>query len=68
MGVIRTSVNGAGSVSGGGGGIRTHGPREGTTVFETVPIDHSGTPPQEVAWLCKAGQNLAESLYTRKLC
>jgi hypothetical protein len=32
--------------SGGGGGIRTHGTREGTTVFETVPIDHSGTPPQ----------------------
>ena len=30
---------------GGGGGIRTHGTRKGTTVFETVPIDHSGTPP-----------------------
>jgi hypothetical protein len=35
-----------GKSSGGGGGIRTHGTREGTTVFETVPIDHSGTPPQ----------------------
>ena len=30
---------------GGGGGIRTHGTLAGTTVFETAPIDHSGTPP-----------------------
>ncbi len=30
---------------GGGGGIRTHGTRERTTVFETAPFDHSGTPP-----------------------
>src|SRR5215218_5430452 len=30
---------------GGGGGIRTHGTLARTTVFETVPIDHSGTPP-----------------------
>ena len=33
---------------GGGGGIRTHDTREGITVFETVPIDHSGTPPSGV--------------------
>ena len=33
---------------GGEGGIRTHGTRKGTTVFETVPIDHSGTSPQKV--------------------
>ena len=33
--------------SGGEGGIRTHGTGEGTTVFETVPIDHSGTSPTE---------------------
>ena len=32
--------------SGGEGGIRTHGTRKGTTVFETVPIDHSGTSPR----------------------
>ena len=32
--------------SGGEGGIRTHGTRWGTTVFETVPIDHSGTSPR----------------------
>ena len=30
---------------GGGGGIRTHGTRKGTPVFETGPFDHSGTPP-----------------------
>ncbi len=31
--------------SGGEGGIRTHGTRKGTTVFETAPIGHSGTSP-----------------------
>ena len=30
---------------GGETGIRTLGPREGTTVFETAPFDHSGTSP-----------------------
>ena len=35
--------------TGGEGGIRTHGPREGSTVFETVPIGHSGTSPRRVA-------------------
>ncbi len=30
----------------GGGGIRTHGRLSPTTVFKTVPIDHSGTPPR----------------------
>src|SRR5262249_30993120 len=29
----------------GGGGIRTHGWLAPSTVFKTVPIDHSGTPP-----------------------
>ena len=29
----------------GGGGIRTPGTREGTTVFETATFDHSVTPP-----------------------
>ena len=28
-----------------GGGIRTHGVLAGTTVFKTVTIDHSDTPP-----------------------
>ena len=34
-------------LGGGGGktGIRTLGTRKGTTVFETVPIDHSGIFP-----------------------
>jgi hypothetical protein len=31
---------------GGEGGIRTHGTRERTTVFETAPFDHSGTSPK----------------------
>src|SRR4051794_13987720 len=30
----------------GGGGIRTHGPRERTPVFKTGAIDHSATPPR----------------------
>ena len=33
-------------VSGGETGIRTLGPREGSTVFETAPFDHSGTSPR----------------------
>ena len=32
--------------TGGGGRIRTHGTRKGTTVFKTAAIDHSATPPQ----------------------
>ena len=35
----------AASTGGGGGGIRTPGAPEGTTVFETAPFDRSGTPP-----------------------
>ncbi len=31
----------------GGGGIRTHGPVAGPTIFKTVPFDRSGTPPVE---------------------
>ncbi len=34
---------------GGGGGIRTRGPREGTPVFKTGAFDHSATPPRK--WL-----------------
>ena len=30
---------------GGGGGIRTHGAISDTTVFKTVALDHSATPP-----------------------
>ena len=29
----------------GGGEIRTHGPRKWTTVFKTVALNHSATPP-----------------------
>jgi hypothetical protein len=38
--------NGFAEASGGEGGIRTHGGRKPTTVFETAPIDHSGTSPR----------------------
>ena len=34
----------------GGGGIRTLGAPKGTTVFETAPFDHSGTPPLPDTW------------------
>ena len=34
-------------IDGGGGGIRTHGTYGRTTVFETAPFDHSGTPPSK---------------------
>ncbi len=30
---------------GGEGGIRTHGTGKGTTLFESVPFNHSGTSP-----------------------
>jgi hypothetical protein len=39
----------------GEGGIRTHGTPEGTTVFETVPIDRSGTSPSGARMHRKAG-------------
>ena len=35
-------------LNGGGGGIRTHGTRERTTVFKTAPINRSGTPPSNL--------------------
>ena len=31
--------------NGGGSGIRTHGTLADTTVFKTVSLDHSDTPP-----------------------
>ena len=47
-------VDGGLAALGGGGktGIRTLGTRKGTTVFETVPIDHSGIFPFFWRWLC----------------
>ena len=32
-------------INGGEGGIRTHGPRKGTPVFETDAFSHSATSP-----------------------
>lgn len=45
----QTFANPCDGIHGGEGGIRTHGTRKGTTVFETVPFDHSGTSPHEEA-------------------
>jgi hypothetical protein len=33
---------------GGEAGIRTLGPISGTTVFKTVPLNHSGTSPDKI--------------------
>ena len=42
----RTPANTCEHPIGGEGGIRTHGTVTRTTVFETVPFDHSGTSPK----------------------
>ena len=42
------NLYGSGFLNGGGGGIRTHGTRERTTVFKTAPINRSGTPPSNL--------------------
>ena len=34
-------------LNGGEGGIRTHGPRKGTPVFETDAFSHSATSPHK---------------------
>src|SRR5262249_14727531 len=41
-----TPATRAKGASGGGGGIRTHGPREGPAVFKTAAFDRSATPPR----------------------
>ena len=51
---------------GGEGGIRTHGTREGTTVFETAPIDHSRTSPHEMCGLVEGGRTIATAAPSRK--
>lgn len=38
------------AISGGGGGIRTPGAREGSTVFKTAAFNHSATPPAGRVW------------------
>jgi hypothetical protein len=44
----RDSQGCRGGPIGGEGGIRTLGTRKGTTVFETAPIDRSGTSPDDL--------------------
>ncbi len=58
------------SKCGGEGGIRTHGTGKGTPVFETGPIDHSGTSPRSRLDLipegsCVPGRMLAADLPIR---
>ena len=45
-GVGRRSLRQIATAVSGGGGIRTHGDPEATTVFKTVPFVRSGTPPK----------------------
>ncbi len=45
MQALPTSTRGCCPISGGGGGIRTHGPRERTPVFKTGAFNRSATPP-----------------------
>ena len=47
--------------TGGEGGIRTHGSLSRSTVFETAPIDHSGTSP-ELVFGCRARHGSAVAL------
>ncbi len=42
---VKSPVRNEQIVSGGEGEIRTHGTREGSTVFETAAFDHSATSP-----------------------
>ena len=44
---VQTGLNTAAVNDNGGGGIRTPGTLAGPTVFKTVPIGHSGTPPMD---------------------
>jgi hypothetical protein len=43
--IKESHFNGLANQCGGGGGIRTPGGREPSTVFKTAAIDHSATPP-----------------------
>ena len=48
-------------MGGGGGGIRTLGGVAPTTIFETVPFNRSGTPPQQ-EWTDQVHQATNNSL------
>ena len=53
--------------AGGEEGIRTLGPRERSTVFETAPIDHSGTSPRSGPAFYDDCRCLAKKLLRRAL-
>jgi hypothetical protein len=63
----RTRLISGNGRSGGEGGIRTHGRLAPTTVFETAPIDHSGTSPRRVAAVFRASRDPLQPLSSRKL-
>ena len=46
----KSPLKGASFVTGGEGGIRTHGTRKRTPDFESGPFDHSGTSPYGLAF------------------
>ena len=50
---------------GGEGGIRTHGTREGTPVFETGLFDHSSTSPQFYLFFAQSLKKCPQHLTTR---
>src|SRR5262245_52826769 len=52
-------------VDGGEGGIRTHGTRKGTTVFETARFNHSRTSPCSLRRL-KQSSILPDSAQSRR--
>ncbi len=62
----RCSLTEARRKRGGEGGIRTHGTIAGTPVFETGPIDHSGTSPQR-ATLESRARNLTDAQANRNV-
>jgi hypothetical protein len=49
-------------VSGGEGGIRTHGTRKGSTVFETARFNHSRTSPHTAAYVLKISMHRIHDL------
>tara|TARA_R110000851_G_scaffold119606_4_gene247464 strand:- start:316 stop:564 length:249 start_codon:yes stop_codon:yes gene_type:complete len=52
---ISITINALFDMDGGGGGIRTPGAREGSTVFKTAAFNHSATPPAGCVYIMNAG-------------
>ncbi len=56
-----------GFLNGGGGGIRTHGTRERSTVFKTAPINRSGTPPRSLDTFILYAEFLLSTVNVREI-